>query len=81
MTFLLAWLPVLCSIGPQTNETIATVSYEPDIVRLIGTLHESICPGPPEYESIEKVDASKTKGFSRKTEALIWRWRESNSRP
>lgn len=57
MTFLFAWLPVLCCAIPLLSETISIVPYEPDIVRLTGILCENICPGPPEYESVEMGDA------------------------
>ena len=57
MPYILFWLPVLSSIVSPTNETLLTVPYEPDIVRLTGILRESTCPGPPEYESVERGDA------------------------
>lgn len=57
MILFLAWLPIFCSITPLTNVTLRIIPYEPDIVRLTGVLRENICPGPPEYESIENGDA------------------------
>jgi hypothetical protein len=39
------------------NASSPIVPYEPDIVQLTGILYESICPGPPEYTSIEMGDA------------------------
>ena len=57
MNWYFSWLLFFCFIRPLTAETLPIVLYEPNIVRLTGTLHESTCPGPPEYESIERGDA------------------------
>ena len=56
MAYLLPWISVLSTIVSPIDETPPTVPYEPDIVRLTGILRESICPGPPEYESVERGD-------------------------
>lgn len=57
MTQLLALLLAHYSIISLLAESFPIVPYGPDIVRLTGTLRESTCPGPPEYESIENGDA------------------------
>ena len=59
MVWFLGWLSVLCSCLVLGKEPLSIVPYEPDLVRLIGVLCESICPGPPEYASIEMGDASE----------------------
>jgi len=58
MAWLNAWIPILCSCAALSNTSPPiTVPYEPDVVQLTGILCESICPGPPEYASIEMGDA------------------------
>lgn len=58
----MAWLRTLvliafsCAVFNNAH-SLVTVLYEPEIVQLTGLLCESICPGPPEYTSIEMGDA------------------------
>ncbi len=56
MTRLLTLFLIFCSTMQLIAELLPIVPYEPDIVRLTGTLRESVCPGPPEYENIENGD-------------------------
>ncbi len=56
MTCLNAWLTILCFCAMLNGDLPHIVPYEPDIVQLAGVLRESICPGPPEYTSIETGD-------------------------
>lgn len=52
------WTPVILAYTALNSTTLSptVVDYEPSIVHLAGILRENICPGPPEYASIEKGD-------------------------
>lgn len=56
MTWPTIWVGLLCFCAILLSTTPPTVHYEPEVVRLKGILRESICPGPPEYASIEMGD-------------------------
>ena len=58
MARLYNWIPIALSCAALNSmPSPAIVPYEPNIVRLTGVLRENICPGPPEYASIEMGDA------------------------
>ncbi len=58
MSCLSSWIIVVLPWMVMSNPQIPiTIPYEPEIVQLTGILWESICPGPPEYASIEMGDA------------------------
>jgi hypothetical protein len=40
----------------QPIPELKTVFYEPEEVELIGMLHKTVYPGPPEYMSVERGD-------------------------
>lgn len=40
----------------QPTHKLKTVFYEPEEIELSGMLHETVCPGPPEYTSVETGD-------------------------
>lgn len=40
----------------RPTQRLKTVSYEPEVVELIGILHKMVYPGPPEYMSVEMGD-------------------------
>ncbi|HEY2809884.1 MAG TPA: DUF4431 domain-containing protein [Rhabdochlamydiaceae bacterium] len=58
MAWLSTWVPIVFSyLAVNNTHSIVTLPYEPEIVQLTGLLCESVCPGPPEYASIEMGDA------------------------
>lgn len=56
MIWFFFWIQIFCFISPLIGETISIIPYEPNTVHLTGILRENICPGPPEYESVEMGD-------------------------
>jgi hypothetical protein len=60
MAWFNAWVTILCSCAGLDNApALITIPYEPNVVQLTGILCESVCPGPPEYASIEMGDAQE----------------------
>ena len=44
----------------QGTTTSACLSYEPEVVKLVGTLTRKTFPGPPNYQSIRNGDRAET---------------------
>lgn len=58
MAWFYNWIPITLSCAAINSTPSPTiVPYEPSIVQLTGILRENVCPGPPEYASIEMGDA------------------------
>lgn len=53
--FSIAWVS-LSAAGTASPASRPTLSYEPEVVSLIGTIETQTFPGPPNYESIATGD-------------------------